>query len=151
MCILSPRIFIQAMWCSKRVLESFWNLLQSGDGPSANKWKIKIFFGCQHFLATTLIFSIWRMKKKFQSQVGACLKKVISDPECCDLLCQRPLVSQEIGCRWSAFYQWLALSYLWFQEYSLFLMEYPLLNPKLLKIFPQSKDFENFFLIFDCF
>jgi len=26
-------------------------------------------------------FSIWRLKKKFQLPVGACLKKLISDPE----------------------------------------------------------------------
>ena len=25
-------------------------------------------------------FSIWRLKKKFQSPLGACLKKLISDP-----------------------------------------------------------------------
>jgi len=28
-------------------------------------------------------FSIWRLKKKFQSPVGACLKKLILDPETC--------------------------------------------------------------------
>ena len=37
-CVLSPGIFIQAMWCPKTdVLNSFRNLLQSGDGTSAKK------------------------------------------------------------------------------------------------------------------
>ena len=48
--------------------------------------KLNVFVSCYEakILRTTFWrpdFSIWRLKKKFQSPLGACIKQLISDPD----------------------------------------------------------------------
>ena len=59
--------------------------LDMSDGNVFKKRKLKVFVLCYEakILQTTFWrpdFSIWRLKKKIQSPLGDCIKKLISDP-----------------------------------------------------------------------